>query len=60
MLFINILFRYTFMRVCLMMPCGRLLENDWPLGYRLWCLFVTLSFSHWHPWSGVVLDCIDS
>ena len=22
--------------------------------------FVSLSLSHWYPWSGVVLDCIDS
>ena len=21
---------------------------------------VSLSLSHWYPWSGVVLDCIDS
>ena len=27
---------------------------------RLWCLFVTLSLSHWYPGSGVVLGCIDS
>ena len=24
------------------------------------CLIVKLSFSHWYPGSGVVLDCIDS
>ena len=27
---------------------------------RLWCLTVSLSFSHWYLGSGVVLDCIDS
>ena len=26
----------------------------------LLCVFVTLSLSHWYPWSGVVLDFIDS
>ena len=26
----------------------------------LWCLTVSLSFSHWYSGSGVVLDCIDS
>ena len=26
----------------------------------LWCLTVSLSLSHWYPWSGVVLDRIDS
>ena len=26
----------------------------------MWCLTVSLSLSHWYPWSGVVLDCIDS
>ena len=48
------------MRVCLLMPCGHLLGKGWPLGSRLWCLIVKLSLSHWCPWSGVVLDCIDS
>ena len=31
-----------------------------PLGFRLWCLTVSLSLSYWYPGSGVVLDCIDS
>ena len=51
---------YAFLRVCLLMPCGHLLGKGWPLGFRLWCLFVKLSLSHWYPGSGVVLDCIDS
>ena len=34
--------------------------GGWPLGSRLWCVFVTLSLSHWCPGSGVVLDCINS
>ena len=37
-----------------------MLGKGWPLGSRLWCLTVSLSLSHWHPGSGVVLDCIDS
>ena len=39
---------------------GHLLGKAWPLGSRLWCLTVSLSLSHRYPWSGVVLDCIDS
>ena len=49
-----------FMHVCLLMPCDHLLGKGWPLGSRLWCLIVTLSLSRLYPWSGVVLDCIDS
>ena len=56
---ISVLFCYAFMYVCLLMPCGHLLGKGWPLGSRLWCLIVMLSFSHWYPWSGVVLDCIN-
>ena len=26
----------------------------------LWCITVSLLLSHRYPWSGVVLDCIDS
>ena len=52
-------FRLLFVRVCLCVPCGRLL-GDWPLGFSLWCPTVSLSVSHWYPGSGVVLDCIDS
>ena len=42
-------FCYVFMRICLLMPCGHLLGNDWPLGFRMWCLIVKLSLSHWYP-----------
>ena len=45
------LFCYAFIDVCLFMPCGHLLRQDWPLGSRLWCLIVTLSLSHWYPGS---------
>ena len=48
------------MRICLYVPCGHLLRKGWSLGYRLWCLIVNLSLSHWYPGSGVVLDNIDS
>ena len=51
---------FVFVRICLYVLCGHLLGKDWPLGSRLWCLTVSLSLSHWHPGSGVVLDCIDS
>ena len=51
---------YAFVRVCLYVPCGRLLGKGWPLDSRLLCLTVSLSLSHWYPGSGVVLDCIDS
>ena len=59
-LVISVLFCYAFMHVCLLMPCGHLMGKGWPLGYRLWCLIVTLSLSLWYPGLGVVLDCIDS
>ena len=55
-----VMFDYAFVRVFLLVPCGRLLVGGWPLGSRLWCLIVKLSLSHWYPGSGVVLDCIDS
>ena len=50
------------------MFCARLfICASWsPAGKRLtsWLSFVvssvSLSLSHWYPWSGVVLDCIDS
>ena len=51
---------YAFVRVCLYVPCGHLLGKGWPLGFRLWCLTVSLSLSHWYPGSDMVLDCIDS
>ena len=56
----SVLFCYAFMQVSLLMPCGHLLGKGWPLGFRLWCLIVTLSLSHLYLGSGVVLDCIDS
>ena len=48
------------MRGCLYVLCGHLLGKGWPFGSRLWCLTVSLWVSHWYPWTGVVLDCIDS
>ena len=50
------------------MFCARLsICASWsPAGKGLtsWLSFVvssvSLSLSHWYPWSGVVLDCIDS
>ena len=51
---------YAFVHVCLFVPCGHLLGKGLPLGSSLRCLIVSLSFSHWYPWSGMVLDCIDS
>ena len=35
----------AFVRVCLLSPCGHLLGKGWPLGSRLWCLFVSLLLS---------------
>ena len=51
---------FAFVRVCLYVPCGHLLGKGWALGFRLWCLTVSLLLSHWYPESGVVLDCIYS
>ena len=31
-----------------------------PSWLSFWCLAVILSLFNWYPWSGVVLDCIDS
>ena len=50
---------YAFLRLCLFVPCGHLLGKGLPLGSRLWCLNLSLSLSHWYPWSVVILDCID-
>ena len=47
---------YAFVRVCLLILCGPLLGNGWPLGSRLWCLIVKLSLSNWYPGSGVGLS----
>ena len=35
---------FVFVRVCLYVLCGHLLGKGWPLGSRLWCLTVSLSF----------------
>ena len=51
---------YVFVGVCLYVLCGQLLGKGCPLGYRLGCLTVSLSLSHWYPGSGVVLDSIHS
>ena len=51
---------YAFVRDCLYVPCGYLLEKGWPLGSRLWCLTVSLLLFHWYPGSSVALACIDS
>ena len=53
-------YAFVLVRVCLFVPCGHLLGKGWPLVSRLWCLTVSLSLSHWYPWSGVILDYIDS
>ena len=37
-----------------------LLVKGCPLGSRLWCITVSLSFFRWYPGSGLVLDSIDS
>ena len=51
--------------LCLELPISvssgfHLLGKDWPFGFRLWCLTVSLLLSHWYLGSGVVLDCINS
>ena len=58
----------VFVLSCVVMFCARLFVcASWsPAGKGLtsWLSFVvssvSLSLSHWYPWSGVVLDCIDS
>ena len=49
--------------LCLLCLCARLFICGWERADLL-ALFVvsavSLSLSHWYPWSGVVLDCIDS
>ena len=47
-------------RVCSLLPCGHLMEKDWPLGSCCWCLLYFCYFPMWYPGSGVVLDCIVS
>ena len=39
---ISVLFCRAFVRVCLLMPCGHLLGQGWPIGSHLWCLIVKL------------------
>ena len=63
--FVDLLWGFSV--VCLICLCARLFSCDlWsPAGKRLtsWLsvvVSVSLSLSHWYPWSGVVLDCIDS
>ena len=41
--------------MCFVVTCWERADRS-----RLWCLTVSLSFSHWYPGSCVVLDCIDS
>ena len=55
MVFLSCVF-YAFVHVCIFVPCGHLLGKS----SSLWCLIVSLSISHWHSGSSVVLDCIDS
>ena len=43
--------------MCFVVTCW---ERADLLASRLWYLTVSLSLSHWHPGSSVVLDCIDS
>ena len=53
--------------LCLLCLCARLficaLWSPAGKGLTSWLSFVvstvSLSLSHWYPWSGVVLDCID-
>ena len=50
---------YSFVRLCLLMPCGHLWERADSLA--LACdVYVSLLLSHRYPGAGVVLDCIDS
>ena len=48
------------MALCASVYMCLVLGKGWPLGSCLWYLTVSLSLSHWCPWSGVVFDCIDS
>ena len=41
---------YEFACICLLIPCGHLLEKGWLLGSRLWCPIVCLSLSHVVSW----------
>ena len=47
--------------VCIMQPCGHLLGKGLFLGSPGCVVFVCIcNFPIRYPWSGVVLDCIDS
>ena len=50
--------------LCLLCQCARLfIYALWSPAWKeltSWLSFVSLSLSHWHTGSGVVLDCIDS
>ena len=48
---------YASVHMCLVVTCW---ERANYLGSCLWCFTVSLLLSHWYPWSGVALDCIDS
>ena len=56
---ISVLFLLCFVYVCLLMPCVTCWERADPLALFV-CPIVKLSLSRWYPWSGMVLDCIDS
>ena len=47
---------YVSVDMCLVVTCWESLTS-W---LSLWCLYVSLSLSHWYPGSGVVLDCMNS
>ena len=51
---------YAFVLVCLFVRCGHLLGKGLPLGSCLWRITSSLSLFHSYPWSGVVLDCINT
>ena len=58
---------WVFSVFCLLCLCAHLficaLRSHARKGLTSWVSFVVsanLSLSHWQPWSGVVLDCIDS
>ena len=42
--FCSVLCLLCFVRVCLYVLCGHLLEKGWPLGSRLWCLLWVCHF----------------
>ena len=51
-MFVRLVFAMTLcasVYMCLVVAC---LERADPIGSPLWCLIVSLSLSHWYPWSG--------